>query len=221
MKPATSIKTPVAILLRVSTDKQSTDRQRSELEALAVSRGWEVVATVEEHGVSGKASREQRLGLDEVEALAQAGKIKKVLVHEISRVARRSSVAHGFVEKLEALGVSLYWHAQSIETLLPSGKRNPAAGIMLALLAEMARNEAETMKERINSGLAEARRKGKKLGRPEGSGYTPAQLLKEHKDIVRALNEGQSVRKAAKITDKGASTVQRVKAALALSKRAG
>jgi hypothetical protein len=40
-------------------------------------------------------------------------------------------------------GVSLYWHAQSVETLLPSGKRNPAAGIMLALLAEMARGESE------------------------------------------------------------------------------
>jgi DNA invertase Pin-like site-specific DNA recombinase len=179
----------------------------------AVSKGWKVVATVEEHGVSGRASREQRHGLDEVEALAQTGQIKKVLVHEISRVARKSSVAHGFVERLEALGVSLYWHAQSIETLLPSGKRNPAAGIMLALLAEMARNEAETIRERINSGLAEARRKGKKLGRPEGSGYTPDQLLQEHNDITRALSAGHSVRNAAKITGKGASTVQRVKAA--------
>jgi DNA invertase Pin-like site-specific DNA recombinase len=88
---------------------------------------------------------------------------------------------------------------------------------MLALLAEMARNEAETISERINSGLAEARRKGKKLGRPEGSGYTPEELLGQHKDIIKALKAGQSVRNAAKVTGKGASTVQRVKAALAAS----
>jgi transposase len=37
----------------------------------------------------------------------------------------------------------------------------------------------------------------------------------KHADIARALKAGQSVRNAAKITGKGASTVQRVKAALA------
>ena len=52
-------------------------------------------------------------------------------------------------------------HAQAIETLLDNGKRNPAAGLMLALLAEMTRNEAETLRERIQSGLEEARRKGR------------------------------------------------------------
>ena len=62
---------------------------------------------------------------------------------------------------------SLYWHAQSIETLLPNGKRNPAAGIMLALLAEMARNESETLRERIKSGLALARSRGVILRRPK------------------------------------------------------
>jgi DNA invertase Pin-like site-specific DNA recombinase len=49
---------------------------------------------------------------------------------------------------LEDCGVSLYWHAQGIETLLPNGKRNPAAGIMLAFLAEMARSEVELLRER-------------------------------------------------------------------------
>ena len=56
-----------------------------------------------------------------MEELAAAGKIRKVLVHEISRLGRRNSVTHKFVETLENHGVSLYWHAQGIETLLPSG----------------------------------------------------------------------------------------------------
>jgi len=41
-----------------------------------------------------------------------------------------------------------------------------------------------------------------------------AALLAKHKDIVKALNAGQSIRNAAKITGKGGSTVQRVAAAL-------
>jgi DNA invertase Pin-like site-specific DNA recombinase len=86
---------------------------------------------------------------------------------------------------------------------------------LLALIAEMARNETETLRERINSGLAEARRQGRKPGRPEGTGLDASNLLEKHMDVVRQLKAGQSVRNTAKITGKGASTVQRVKAALA------
>jgi DNA invertase Pin-like site-specific DNA recombinase len=91
----------------------------------------------------------------------------------------------------------------------------PAAAIMFALLAELARAERETLSERIKSGLAEARKKGRKLGRPSGTTLNTSELLLKHKDICRWLRNGQSVRNTAKISGKGASTVQRVKAALA------
>jgi DNA invertase Pin-like site-specific DNA recombinase len=221
-KPAATV--PVAILVRISTAKQETARQKHELRSFAESKGWTVVEECEELGISGSASEDERHGLKRVEELAKAGQIKKVLVHEVSRLARRNSIVHKFVETLEELGVSLYWHAQGIETLLPSGKRNPAASIMLALLAEMARNETETLKDRILSGLENARRKGVKLGRPEGTGYDAKRLMEEHKDIVKLLKQGFSVRKTAKLAihkdgkrkgkAKGMSTVQRVKAAM-------
>ena len=204
---------PVAILLRVSTDKQETARQENELRAVAKARGWEVAEICEET-ITGRADMEARAGLQRVEALAAAGKIRKVLVHEISRLSRRPSVAHTFTEMLEGHGVSLYWHAQGIETLLPSGKRNPSAAIMLAVLAEMARAETDTLRERINSGLAEARRKGVKLGRPAGTCIEAADFLAKHRDLVKLLRAGQSIRNAAKIAGKAVSTVQRVKAAL-------
>src|SRR5205807_9300871 len=207
-------KVSVAVLVRVSTVKQETARQISELQEYAVGKGYEILEVCQET-ISGTAGDEQRHGLRRAEQLAREGKIKKVLVHEISRIARRNSVAHRFVETLEDYGVSLYWHAQGIETLLPNGKRNPAAGIMLALLAEMARSEVELLRERINSGLREARRKGVKLGRPKGTTLDRKVFLQKHKDVRRQLKAGQSVRNAAKITGRGVSTVQRVKLALA------
>jgi len=203
-------KIPVAILVRVSTHKQETNRQISELETYAASKGYEVVA-VEKETISGRADDCEREGLRKVEELARTGRIKKVLVHEISRLARKNSVVHKFVETLEEYGVSLYWHSQNIETLLQNGKRNPAAGIMLALLAEIARSEVETLRERIKSGLAAALRKGKKLGRRAGTKDSRAEMLEKHKDIVRLLRAGQSIRNAAKISGKGVSTVWRVK----------
>jgi DNA invertase Pin-like site-specific DNA recombinase len=177
---------PVAILVRVSTAKQETARQISELRQYADGKGYEVLEVCEET-ISGRAQDDERHGLHRAAQLARDGHIKKVLVHEISRIARRNSVAHRFVETLEDCGVSLYWHAQSIETLLPNGKRNPAAGIMLALLAEMARNESETLRERIKSGLALARSRGVILGRRKGTTSTRDQFLQKHKDILRQL----------------------------------
>jgi DNA invertase Pin-like site-specific DNA recombinase len=205
------MKIPVALLLRIScSEKQTTDRQKSELLAYADSKGFSVVEVVEEK-ISGRASANERTGLKRIEELAESGAIKKVLVHEVSRVARTNSTLHRFVENLEAHSCSLYWHSQSIETLLPNGKRNPAASIMLSLLAEMARNEVEVLRERINSGLAEARRKGVVLGRRKGTTMSSDSILNRHADIVRLLKQGQSVRHAGKISGKGFSTVQRVK----------
>jgi len=192
---------PVAILVRVSTQKQETARQLTELTHYAATKGYSVIEVCKET-VSGDADADARHGLKRVEELAEAGKIRKVLV------------AHQFVEKIEQCGVSLYWHSQNVETLLPNGKRNPAASIMFALLAEMARSEREGLRVRIASGLAEARRQGKTLGRPTGSVLTPARFLHKHRDVARLLKAGQSIRNAAKLADKGVSTVQRVRAAL-------
>jgi len=74
-----------------------------------------------------------------------------------------------------------------ISTPLANGKRNPASSIMLSLLAEMARNEVEVLRERINSGLAQARREGVVLGRHKGSTISNAEFLSKHADIVRLL----------------------------------
>jgi DNA invertase Pin-like site-specific DNA recombinase len=210
MNSTTARPVPVAILVRVSTDKQTTDRQTAELQAHAAAQGWNVVAICEET-LSGTTAGSDRTGLQAVRELVTAGTIRKVLVHEVSRLSRRPSVVHSFVEEMEQAGVSLYWHAQRIETMLPSGKRNPAAAIMLALLAEMARAETDTLRERIKSGLDAARRKGVTLGRKTGSTVPMAVFLAKPKDVVRLLKEGHRLRNAAKISGKGGSTVQRVK----------
>ena len=211
---------PVAILVRVSTSRQETDRQIQELQAYAKAQGYEAVHVLKET-ISGKADQSDRQGLIACEELARAGQIKKVLVHEVSRIARRNSIAHKFVETMEDLGVSVYWKAQNLETLLPNGKRNPAAGIMLALMAEMARNEIEVLSMRVRSGLAQSKRMGVKLGRPVGSNIPVEMFIKKHSDILRLLKSDHSVRNTAKITGKGISTVQRVKAAMGMGRADG
>ena len=66
-----------------------------------------------------------------------------------------------------------------METLLPGGKLNPVASMLFALTAEFGRAETEDRADRIRSGQAEARRKGKHLGRPAGTNLADEDLLKK------------------------------------------
>jgi DNA invertase Pin-like site-specific DNA recombinase len=209
-----SSQTSAVILARVSTSKQETDRQLTELRMYAIAKGYRVIEEISET-VSGRADEKDRPDLARVRELARAGAIKKVLVHEISRISRRNSIVHAFVEEMESLGVSVYWASQAIETLDDRGKRNPAASIMLSVLAEMGRHEVEVLRERIRSGLDEARRRGKRLGRPVG-GVPAEEILSKHRDIVRHLKAGRSIRETAKLCAAPGqrditSTVKRVK----------
>lgn len=204
------MKTPVAILVRVSTDEQDNTRQIQELEAIAKANGWAVKEVVREDGVSG-ASR-NRPKLAHILSLAESGKIRKILVHEITRLSRHPAVLHDAVERCNECGVSIYWHAQRSETLLPDGERNPATGMMLAIIGEMGRTEREFLTKRIRSGMEAAKRAGRHMGRPEGTTIAPADLMKKHADVVKLLKAGQSVRHTAAITGKSKGTVEKVRA---------
>lgn len=202
-------------MVRVSSRRQDTDRQEHELREHASKQGWEVVEVIREK-VSGRASSDNRPGIQRLYQLLEANKIHKVLVHEISRLGRKNSVVHTVIEALHEKGVSLYWHQHGIETLTARGTINGAASMMLSLLSEMARAETETARERIISGLEEARRKGVVLGRKPGSAISPEVFLERNKqnvDIVRR-HPGVSLRNLAKMVDLAPGTIQKIRSLL-------
>ena len=57
----------VALYLRVSTDGQTVENQRLELEAAAARHGWEVAAVIADEGISGAKGRLQRPGFDRLQ----------------------------------------------------------------------------------------------------------------------------------------------------------
>lgn len=204
---------PVAIFTRVSKLSQDYDRQISDLTKYAASMEYKVVATINEK-VSGAKTNEARQGIIDLLELAKKGKIKKVLVAEVSRLGRKTSEVLKVVEELKELGISVYILNHKIETLNPDGKANSMAQMFLTLLAEFSRMERETLIERINSGLEEARKKGVKLGRREGTNKNEEAILKEYKAVVAQIKKGQSVRNVAKLCDVSPGTVQKVKKAM-------
>ncbi|WP_181305563.1 recombinase family protein [Rufibacter sp. XAAS-G3-1] len=199
-----------ALLLRVSSNGQSTDRQLSELTSYANGKGLDIIEVVTEK-ISGAKKNSERQGIQRILELARAKQIDKVLVHEISRLGRNTPQVLATIEELHELKVSVVVLNYQIETLNANGSVNSMGMFMVTMLTDIGRMERETTVERINSGIAEAKRKGVVLGRPEGSKKGKTEMLKEYKQVVKKLQEGYSIRETAKLCDVSVSTVQRVK----------
>jgi len=100
----------VGIYLRVSTDGQTTQNQRRELEAVADRSGWEVVGVYEDAGISGSNSRDKRPGFDRLLNDATARKINMVAAWSVDRLGRSLQHLVGFLNGLQALNCNLYLH---------------------------------------------------------------------------------------------------------------
>ena len=179
-----------------------------DLRAVARSQAIQVVAEIAEK-ISGARKNKEREGIQQLLALSRQGAIQKVLVSEVSRLGRSTVEVLQIVEELTQLGVSIYVQNFGLETL-KDGKRNPVAQFMFTLLAEFARLERETLRERILSGMDEARRQGIRIGRPAGT----TEERKKYAAVARQLRAGLSVRKTAKLCDVAINTVRKVKAML-------
>lgn len=200
------------IFVRVSKKEQDYQRQVEDLRAVAQSQAVQVVAEIAEK-ISGARRNQEREGIQQLLALSRRGAIQKVLVSEVSRLGRSTVEVLQIVEELTQLGISIYVQNFGIETL-KNGKRNPVAQFMFTLLAEFARLERETLRERILSGMDEARRQGVTIGRPVGATEEKAVFLKKYAAVARQLRAGLSVRKTAKLCAVAINTVRKVKALL-------
>jgi len=207
--------TPIAIFARVSKGQQDYTRQIKDLTTYSKMQEYQVVKVIAEK-VSGAKKNKDRDGINDLLQLASEGSVKKVLVSEVSRLGRRTSDVLHVMELLTDQGVSVYVQNFNMETLNRDGSRNPITQFLFTMLAEFSRLERESLIQRINSGLAEAKRKGIRLGRKPGSVIPPKKFLEKYQDAVQMLNEGKTIREVAASCCIGTATVQKVKKAMSL-----
>jgi DNA invertase Pin-like site-specific DNA recombinase len=205
----------VGIYLRVSTDGQTTQNQRHELEAVAARSGWEVVVFYEDAGISGSNGREKRPGLDRLLKDATARKINMIAAWSVDRLGRSLQHLVDFLNELRALNCHLYLHQQAIDTTTPSGRA------MFQMCGVFAEFERAMIVERVNPGLARAKAKGVKLGRGNRKdrkrsadekrwGMSRAELQTR---IRRLRKQDMGIVKIGRTLRVGTSVVQRVLAA--------
>jgi DNA invertase Pin-like site-specific DNA recombinase len=191
----------VGIYLRVSTDSQTTENQRRELESVAARSGWEVVAFYEDAGISGAKGRDKRPGFDRLLKDATSRKVNMIAAWSVDRLGRSLQDLIGFLTELQALRCNLYLHQQALDTSTPSGRA------MFQMLGVFAEFERGMIRERVNAGLARAKAKGTKLGRRPVKASIEARIRELKADGMGILKIGRTV-------GVGTSVVQRVVAAM-------
>jgi DNA invertase Pin-like site-specific DNA recombinase len=190
----------VALYLRVSTDQQTTDNQRMELERVGEQRGWQVVATYEDAGISGAKGRDKRPGFDQMYKDMTRCKFDVIAAWSVDRLGRSLHDLIGFLGELQGAGRDLYLHQQAVDTTTPAGRA------MFQMMGVFAEFERAMIVSRVNAGLARAKAKGVRLGRKLTS-----PRVEERVRELRAT--GMGIIKIARTLGIGVSVVQRVVAA--------
>ena len=172
-----------AIYARVSTSDQSCERQVNELTAFAKRGGYEVVEIFKETASGTKSNRAER---GKIMKLAQARKIDIILVYELSRWGRSTQDLLDTLNQLAGWKISVVpMSGMTFELGTPHGR------MMATMLAGIAQFERDLLSERVKSGLAAARARGKKLGRQTGQRPKSDKLAPQ---VIKAVADGRSYR---------------------------
>jgi DNA invertase Pin-like site-specific DNA recombinase len=172
------VKTKRAVLYtRVSSGEQNTEAQERALREYVQRRGWRLQQIYRDHGISGASSN--RPALNELLKACRRGSVDVVVVWKFDRFARALKQLMSGLEMCRALGIDFVSVTEAIDTSLPSGE------LVFQMIGAVAQFERSLIGERVRSGLANARAKGKSLGRPSLRKLTPAEVRALRRQRVR------------------------------------
>jgi DNA invertase Pin-like site-specific DNA recombinase len=148
-----------AIYARVSTNNgQNPEMQLGEVRQYCSRREWQVVHEYVDKGISG--SKERRPALDQLLADCRRRAVDCVVVYRYDRFARSLRQLVNALEEFRALGIDFVSLHEGVDTSTPNGR------LVFGIFASIAEFERELIRDRVKSGLALAKTRGKRLGRP-------------------------------------------------------
>jgi DNA invertase Pin-like site-specific DNA recombinase len=171
------------IYSRVSTADQSCERQEHELLKFAQRGAYQLAGAFRETASGAKNNRSER---KKVLGLAQSRKIDVILVSELSRWGRSTADLINTLSQLESWNVSLVaLNGMTFDLSTPHGR------MMATILSGIAEFERDLISERVKSGLAAAKARGKRLGRQKGQRPKSDRLTPK---VLKFREEGRSYR---------------------------
>ena len=155
----------VGLYARVSTNNgQDPEVQLRELREYCQRRGFEITEEFVDKGISG--SRERRPALDKLMVACRKRLVDAVVVYRYDRFARSLRQLVNALEDFRALNIDFVTLHEGVDTSTPNGR------LVFGIFASIAEFERELIRDRVRSGLAAAKAKGKTLGRPRVAANT-------------------------------------------------
>ncbi len=183
------------IYARVSTHDQHTlDMQIEAIKQYAKTRDWHIETEIAEIGSGAKDSRPKR---EELINQAKRRQIDVIIVWKLDRWGRSVNDLFHTLNELNGLGVGFISLTEALDLTTATGRA------MAGLLAIFAEFEREILRERVKAGIAYARQKGKKHGRPSTTKHFEA-------DINHLFASGLSKAEIAKKLGIGRTSVRRI-----------
>ena len=203
--------TRVCIYARVSTSKQDYSHQLTTLRAYAKDHHYHVVKEYSET-ISGARKVAEREALRELLDDVEKNHINKILVFECSRLSRRALDFLSIIEQLNERGVSVFFYQNGLETLLPDGKINPIASLVLGIMSQFNSVERTLIRARMKNGYDHLRamHPGEKVvGRKVG--YRKTNYLEEYTKEISLLKKGVTLRDCQSLTGTSINTLRKLK----------
>lgn len=159
--PSKNLPTAVAIYTRVSTrgNGQDTENQRRELRKYCLKRDWKIVTEYTDEASGSTSQREEFVRLFEDASKKQFDLVLFWALDRFSREGALETLKH--LERLTSHGVA--WKSYTEEYLDSAGIFKDA---IISIMATLAKQERVKISERTKAGLATAKARGKRLGRP-------------------------------------------------------
>jgi DNA invertase Pin-like site-specific DNA recombinase len=199
----------VALYVRVSTDGQSTENQRHELEAVAERHGWDVVELFQDRAISGAKPREERPAMRKLLQGVGRRDFDMVAAWSVDRLGRSLQDLIGLLGEIHAKGVDLYLHQQGLDTSTPAGKA------MFQMMGVFAEFERAMIVERVKAGIKRVRAE---ISRAKAAGEQPTKRLGRPRidarieaAIRKSVASGNGILKTARLVGCGSGTVQRIR----------
>ncbi len=119
-------------------------------------------------------AKADRPALDRLMRDVRAGKVDRLIVYKLDRLGRSLTHLALILDELNRLKIPLIASSQGIDT----SADNPAGRLQLGVLMAVAEFERGIIKERVNAGLAAAKARGERLGRPATIKHRVAEIRK-------------------------------------------
>jgi len=165
--------------------------------------------------VSGKVKMEERPQGKTLIALVRAGRVKTLVVEELSRLGRNGFDTLTTLNLCKEGGVNLVVRSLGISSQV-NGEPNKLFDLIGTIYSWVAEQEREAIIERTTQGRLMAKARGVRFGRPLGTNESKREMLAKPKSkhITELLNLNRPIREIAKATSSSTRTVQKVKTLL-------